>query len=271
MADGHAIDREGGRETVLLVDRPAPAIATLRLNRPRVHNALDRPTIAALSGALEAAEADPSIGVIVLTGSGRSFCSGDDLKALRNESPDNFAEVIGGLQNLTALLFASSKPIIAALNGPAYGAGLELVLACDVRLATEAFAAGTPEVRLGLVATNGASLLLPLLIGQSRARSMMLGGGSRNADWCLEAGLVDEIVPADMLEARAIALAREMIKGAPGALAETRRMLNAPLQQAFTAALALEANICIAARRTEECDEGVDAYFSRRTPDWRRG
>jgi len=271
VAEGQAIKSEGGKEAVLLVERPAPGIALLRLNRPRVHNALDRSTIATLASALEAAEADPSVGVIVLTGSGRSFCSGDDLKALRNESTDNFAEVIGGLQNLTALLFASSKPVIAALNGPAYGAGLELVLACDVRIATDAFAAGTPEVRLGLVATNGASLLLPLLIGQSRARSMLLGGGSRDAGWCLEAGLVDEIVSADLLEARAIELAQEMIKGAPGALAETRRMLNAPLQQAFAAALVLEADICIAARRTEECDEGVDAHFSRRSPDWRRG
>jgi enoyl-CoA hydratase/carnithine racemase len=269
MQASAAVEQTG--EAPVLVDRPAPRVALLTLNRPQVHNALDRPAMAALRDALEGAGADDSVGAIVLTGAGPTFCSGDDLKALRSESPERFAGTIEDLQTLTACLFALPKPVVAALNGPAYGAGLELVLACDARLATEPFLAATPEVRLGLVPTNGASLLLPLLVGQSRARNMMLGGGTKSAAWCLEAGLVDEILPSEALLPRAVALAEEMAKGAPGAIAAIRHMLNAPLADAFAEALQLEAESCVAARRTSECAEGVDAFFARRPPDWSRG
>jgi enoyl-CoA hydratase/carnithine racemase len=271
MAASQVMEQKSGEDSLVLVDRPAPRVALLTLNRPQVHNALDRPLMESLRSALQAAADDTAVGAIVLTGTGRSFCSGDDLKALRSELPERFAEVIEGLQALTACLFALPKPVIAALNGPAYGAGLELVLACDVRLAAESFVAATPEVRLGLVPTNGASLLLPLLVGQSRARNMMIGGGTRSAAWCLEAGLVDEVVPAESLLPRAVALAEEMAAGAPGAIAAIRAMMNAPLEAAFAEALQLEAQRCIEARRTWECAEGVDAFFARRPPDWSRG
>lgn len=267
MAASQAIEQKAVEDTVL-VDRPSPLVTVLTLNRPRVHNALDRALMESLCDALASAAGDSAVRAIVLTGAGRSFCSGDDLKALRSESPEHFAEVIADLQALSAALFASPKPVIAALNGPAYGAGLELVLACDARLAAESFVGATPEVRLGLVPTNGASLLLPLLVGQARAREMMIGGETMSAAWCLEAGLIDEILPAEALMPRAIALAEEMARGAPGATAAIRRMTNAPLQAAFAEALRREAETCVEARRTSECKEGVEAFFARRPPDW---
>ena len=270
MPASRAIEQTESVSPLVLVERGARHVALLTLNRPHVHNALDRPLMEALKHALQSAGTDPAVGAVVLTGAGRSFCSGDDLKALRGESPERFAEAIETLQALTACLFASPKPIVAALNGAAYGAGLELVLACDARIAAEPFLAATPEVRLGLVPTNGASILLPLLIGQSRARAMMMGGETKEAGWCLEAGLIDEIVPAEALLARAIAIAADMAKGAPGAVAAVRRMLNGPLEAAFAAALRREADSCIAARRTDECAEGIDAFFARRPPQWSR-
>jgi len=269
MPASRAIERSES-ESPVVVDRQAGHVAVLTLNRPHVHNALDRPLMAALQQALQDAGADPAVGAIVLTGTGRSFCSGDDLKTLRGESPQRFAEAIEALQQLTACLFALPKPIVAALNGPAYGAGLELVLACDARIAAEPFLAATPEVRLGLVPTNGASILLPLLIGQSRARAMMISGATKDAAWCLEAGLIDEIVPLEALMTRAIGIAAEMTKGGPGAVAAVRGMLNGPLEAAFAAALQLEADSCIAARDTPECAEGIDAFFARRPPQWSR-
>lgn len=163
-----------------------------------------------------------------------------------------------------------SKPIVAALNGPAYGAGLELVLACDMRLATPLFACATPEVRLGLVATNGASLILPLLIGPSRARHLLMSGATRDADWCAGVGLVDEIVTDEALLPRATALAVELSSGAPGATAATRALLNVPFAAALKAALDAEATACINARATAEADEGVDAFFAKRSPAWTR-
>ena len=256
-------------DAAVLVSTPRDGIALLTLNRPRVHNALDRATLASLCGALREVSTDEAVRAIVLTGAGPSFCSGDDLKALRSEPFAQFAEVIAGLQALTGLIVDSARPVIAAMNGPAFGAGLELVLACDARLATADFACATPETRLGLGATHGASLLLPLLIGQSRARDMILTGRRKSADWCLESGLIDEIVPADALLERALDLADAMSAGAPEATAAARRMLGAPLRAALDEALRIEEQACLDLRATPGCAEGVDAYFAGRAPKWR--
>ena len=251
-----------------LVVSVAGAIATLRLNRPRVHNALDDELLAQLEQALLGVDADPSIRAVILTGTGASFSSGDDLKSLRSGGVDSFAATIHALQRATAAMIALSKPVVAALNGPAYGAGLELVLACDMRLATPAFICATPEVRLGLVATNGASLILPLLIGPSRARLMLMSGSRRDADWCAAVGLIDELCGADRLLDRAGALAAELASGAPAATAATRALLNRVFGDAMRSALDAEAAACIAARATSEAREGVDAFFAKRAPAW---
>jgi len=269
MTAPEAIGNTVQAESLVLISFPRDHIALVTLNRPRVHNALDRATMAALCEAIRSLSSEADVGAVVLTGAGASFCSGDDLKALRSEPFAMFAEVIAALQALTRLLADSPKPVIAALNGPAFGAGIEMVLVCDARLATQDFACATPEVKLGLGATNGASLLLPLLIGQSRARDMMLTGNRKSADWCLEAGLVDEIVPAELLLERALDLAEEMAAGAPEASAAARRMLAGPLRAALAQALETEERACLDLRQSPGCVEGVDAYFAGREPRWR--
>jgi 2-(1,2-epoxy-1,2-dihydrophenyl)acetyl-CoA isomerase len=271
MATSLSGEARHGGSALVVATRPLPQVAVLTLNRPHVHNALNQPLLDALDQAIAAAIADPAVRALVLTGAGRSFCSGDDLKALRDEPASSFAQVIAQLQALTASLLASPKPVIAALNGPAYGAGLELVFACDGRIAADTFVAATPEVRLGLLSTNGASVLLPLLVGQARAREMIFGAEPRDAAWCLDAGLIDEIAAPDALLPRALAIAAQMAKGAPGAVAAARRLLNAPMEAALGNALRLEAELCIAARSTPECAEGVDAHFAGREPDWVAG
>lgn len=258
---------EGNAAGVLLTSIDGP-VATLRLNRPHVHNALDDELLLALEAELVRLDRADAVRALVLTGEGRSFSSGDDLKGLRDASDEAFAHSIDALQRVTARLFRMGKPVICAFNGPAYGAGLELALACDVRLAVPGFVCATPEVRLGLVATNGASLLLPLLIGQSQARRMLFSGGNRKADWCLEVGLVEEIVPSERLLARAAEMALEMCAGAPEANAATRRLLNGPLEALFSEVLEAEAAACIAARRSAEGYEGIAAYFAKRRPKW---
>lgn len=257
-----------GDRAPVRVTRAGTAVAIVTLNRPAQHNALDQEHIAALAAALETCTTDPDVRALVLSGAGTSFCSGDDLKALQSGSFDSFSEVIEGLQAISAQLLSCPKPIVAALNGPAYGAGLELVLACDMRIAVDDFVAATPEVRLGLVATNCATVLLPHLIGPSRARDMLLGGGRKDAAWCLAAGLVDELLAPAALLPRAVELATKLAEGAPGAVAATRSMLNAPLAAAVEAALRLESETCIAARQTAECAEGIEAFFARRAPEW---
>lgn len=264
------MDSMDGDEAPVRVMRSGHTVAIVTLNRAARHNALNQDGISALVAALESCVIDPDVRALVLTGAGVSFCSGDDLEALQSGSIDSFAEVIEGLQAISTRLFSCPKPIVAALNGPAYGAGLELVLACDMRVAVDDFVAATPEVRLGLVATNGATILLPHLIGPSRARDLLLGGERKDAAWCLAAGLVDELLAPSQLLPRAVELATKLAEGAPGAVAATRHMLNAPLAAAMQAALRLESETCVAARQTAECAEGVAAFFARRPPDWRR-
>lgn len=202
--------------------------AVVRLNRPHVHNALDEALTRRLAAELGRIDADAGARAIVLTGAGASFCSGDDLSLVRDADPAQFERSIQGLQDLTAALLHLRKPVICALNGPAYGAGLELVLACDLRLATPDFLCATPEVKLGLIATNAATVLLPQLVGPARARRMLLTGARMDATWCHAAGLVDEIVEAQDLMPRALGLAAEFALAGPGALAATRRLLAAP-------------------------------------------
>lgn len=243
--------------------------AVLRLQRPHVHNALDRALLAALHAELQRLEADPSIRAVILTGQGASFCAGDDLQTVRDSSPEEFRRSIEELQGLTARLLRRTHPVICAFNGPAYGAGLELSLACDIRLATPNFACSTPEVKLGLIATNAATVLLPHLVGPARARRMLFSGARMDARWCVEAGLIDEIVGPQVLMDRALALAAEFAEGGPGAVAETRRLLNAPLRDALDAALIDESATCVAARESHEGREGVESYFASRAPEWR--
>ena len=268
MASKAKAESTGGGEAASLALSVAGAVATLRLNRPHVHNAIDDELLARLESALAEVDRDPAVRAVVLTGAGSTFSAGDDLKNLQASGIEAFADTIHALQRVTAAIVALSKPVIAALNGPAYGAGLELVLACDLRLATPDFVCATPEVRLGLVATNGASLLLPLLIGPSRARQLLLSGARHSADWCERAGLIDEIVADDALQARANQLALELASGAPGATAATRALLNGPLAAMMQGALEAEAAACIAARGMAEAGEGVEAFFAKRAPNW---
>lgn len=267
MASKAMAERTGGDAASLALS-VAGAVATLCLNRPHVHNAIDDALLARLGSALDEVDRDPRVRAVVLTGAGPTFSAGDDLKNLKSSGVEAFADTIRSLQRVTAAIVALSKPVIAALNGPAYGAGLELVLACDLRLATPEFVCATPEVRLGLVATNGASLLLPLLIGPSRARQLLLSGASRSAEWCVQAGLIDEIVAAADLQSRATEMALELASGAPGATAATRALLNGPLAAMMEGALEAEAAACIAARGMAEAGEGVEAFFAKRAPNW---
>jgi enoyl-CoA hydratase/carnithine racemase len=244
-------------------------VAVVQLNRPQVRNALDPALCIRLQRTLEQLDDDPEVRAIVLTGAGRTFCSGDDLNVVRAASEADFRRAIERLQALTRCLVDLETPVVCALNGPALGAGLELALACDVRIAAPGFFCATPEVRLGLIATNAATVLLPLLIGPGRARRMLLGGGRVDAAWCLSAGLIDAIDEAETLLASALAWASEFAEAGPAALAASRRLLNAPLRAALGAALDQEADACVAAQASAEGREGVAAHFERRPPAWR--
>jgi enoyl-CoA hydratase/carnithine racemase len=225
------------------------AFSLVTLNRPEKRNALSREVLRGLIDALSAAERRPDGGVIVLTGAGSVFCSGDDLAEAARSDAEAFDESIDMLQQVTRILFESKCPSIAALNGPAIGGGLELALACDVRIAADTAVFACPEVAWGLVCTNGASTLLPEYFGLGRARDMLLTGRSYGAAWALAAGLITEVVAPDHLLDRATALAAEMTERA-GAVQLTRELLRAGRGDGVLGALERESAAVAAARRS---------------------
>ena len=239
-------------------------VCVLTLARPEVHNALDLATIESLTTAVVRAGRTADLRAVILTGEGPSFCSGDDLRDVRTATRAEFVRVIAALQKLTQAVFDSPLPVVAALNGPAYGAGLELVLACDARVAVSTFSCAAPEVRLGLVATNATSLLLPQIVGPANARLLLMSGREFDVQWCVDAGLVDVVTePADLM-AVARVRAAELTGGHPNAVAATRWMLNAPIADALREALATEAGLCAEARESEEAVEAIRAFFEGR-------
>src|SRR5690349_14116739 len=141
-------------------------IARVVMNRPGAMNAMSRGMITELRQALEQAQRDPNVSIIVLSGAGNNFCAGDDLKEAENQTPEDFLALILDLQRLTRLLLLGEKPTIASIDGFAVGGGFELALACDFRVATTRVRMGCVEASVGMVITGGTSVLLPYLVGQ---------------------------------------------------------------------------------------------------------
>ncbi|WP_433136432.1 enoyl-CoA hydratase/isomerase family protein [Actinomadura nitritigenes] len=254
-------DRHPGH-VVLLHQGP---VSVVTLNRPHVRNALSRRMLRDLLDALSETERRQETGAIVLTGTGPGFCSGDDLSEAARTDAEAFDETVGLLQRVTRALLDSEKPSVAAINGAAMGGGLELTLACDLRLAARQAVFACPEVAWGLVCTNGASVLLPAIIGHGRARDMVLTGRTFDAAWALTAGLVSETVSAGGLVARAVELAGELASRSQ-AISLTRRLMRHADDEAIGHALALEAAAAGQARRGPAAEMRLRGFASRR-PD----
>ncbi|GAA2892720.1 hypothetical protein GCM10010517_57210 [Streptosporangium fragile] len=233
------------------------------MNRPEVRNALSRQMLCDLRDALIEAERREQTEVIVLTGAGSGFCSGDDLSEAAGTDAEAFDETIGLLQQVTRTLLESDKPSIAAINGAAMGGGLELTLACDLRVAAQHAVFACPEVAWGLVCTNAASVLLPSIVGHGRARDMVLTGRTYDAAWALTAGLISEALPAEQVLDRAIALAEELA-GRSQAVRLTRRLLSDANNEAIVRALEREAVAVGKARRGNAAETSLREFAARR-------
>jgi enoyl-CoA hydratase/carnithine racemase len=243
-------------------------IGVLQIDRPAARNALDDQLLDSLIAAVESMRDDSEMRALILTGAGTVFCAGDDLKAALKATRAQFASTIRRLQTLSIALLDLGKPTVAALNGPAFGAGLELALNCDIRIATAEFQCATPEMQLGLTPTNAATVLLPLIVGRSNARRMLFSGARFDARWCLQTGLIDELTTGADLLPRAVAIAEELSSGAPLALAATRRLLDAPLRETLERALAAEEEVCVAAHGAEAL-AGVRAFLAKEPTPWK--
>lgn len=241
-------------------------VATITLNRPQAYNAFTEHVHADLISALALAERDPAARCVVLTGAGKAFCSGQDLKEL-TEDVDFGALVRERYNPLVLRLQALPKPTIAAVNGVAAGAGMSLALACDLRVAVAGARFVAAFANIGLVPDSGMSYLLPRLIGHARATELCLLGGTLDAATALGYGMVNQVAEPAEFAATVRQLAERLARGPALALGLIKRSLalgsgNATLEQV----LEFEAEAQQIAGSSPDYAEGVAAFRERRAP-----
>lgn len=247
-------------------------VCRIVLDRPQAMNALTPEHRKRLIALLADASADPGVRAVLLTGTGRAFCAGADLRGTPGGTrvPGDVARTIErGAQRLVAAVLDCEKPVIAAVNGTAAGLGAHLALACDLVLAAEGAKFIEVFVRRGLVPDGGGAYLLPRLIGPQRAKELMFFGDSLPAAEAERLGLVNRVVPDGELQTLAAAWAERLAAGPTRALALTKRLVNDSLDGPRGAAFAAEAQAQEVNMTTADAQEGVSAFVERRTPRYR--
>ena len=242
-------------------------VATLTLNRPEVLNSFNRPMKDELLAVLKEVGRDAAIRVLVVTGAGRAFSAGQDLKERQEPgAADLAAELRERYNPLVVAMRRMEKPIVGAINGVAAGAGCSVAVACDIRLASEAASFIEVFGRVGLVPDTGSSWLLPRLVGYARAAAMVFTAEPVDAQTAERIGLVNRVVPAEQLMPEARALAERLASAAPLALGLAKRALNRALESGFESALEYEAQLQGIAGRSRDHAEGVAAFVEKRQP-----
>lgn len=244
-----------------------PPIATVSLNRPEVLNALNAQTFTDLDQAFTLLTADPSIRVILLTGSGtKAFAAGADINELARTDAQSGEALSRRGQAIFTAIETCGKPVIACINGFALGGGCELAMACTLRLASESARLGQPEVKLGLIPGYGGTQRLPRLIGPSAALRLLLTGAMISAEEAFRMGLVDLVVAPDDLMDVARAMAAQMAELAPLALAACMQAVQQGAALPLDRALELEATIFGSLSDSADKKEGVEAFLNKRKP-----
>jgi enoyl-CoA hydratase/carnithine racemase len=241
------------------------AIAYISVNRPKVLNALNAKTIRELRTAFEDARQDQAVLGVILSGAGgKSFVAGADIGELAKVTAVEAAEMTTNGQAVTTLIESLGKPVIAAVNGFALGGGCELAMACSIRLATDSAKFGQPEVKLGVIPGYGGTQRLPRLVGRGRALQLILSGGMIDAAEAYRIGLVNEVVPADGLIARAEAILQQIFGNAPLAVRFAIEAVNKGLETSQSEGLVMESSFFAICAATEDKKEGTSAFLEKR-------
>ncbi|MCC8943964.1 enoyl-CoA hydratase/isomerase family protein [Bradyrhizobium sp. Arg62] len=243
------------------------AIAYVTVNRPKVLNALNVPTWQELQAAFADAQNDPAVRGVILTGAGdKAFIAGADIGGLAQASAIDAERSSRFGQQVLDLIENLGKPVIAAINGFALGGGCETAMACTIRIAVEHARFGQPEVKLGLLPGGGGTQRLPRLVGKGRALQLILSGGLIGAQEARRIGLVNEVVPAADLIARAEAILNEIVANAPIAVTYALDAVNKGMETSQNEGLALEASYFGLCAGTEDKREGTSAFLEKRAP-----
>ena len=246
-------------------------IAYVRLNRPHRLNAMVPQLMRDLHAALSAAASDPLVRVVILSGEGRAFCAGDDLKeaAKGHDGVAAVRQFINEIQQVTVDMKTMRKPIIGAIHGYAVGGGCELALGCDLIVAAEDAKFGFPETSVAQFVTGGITHFLPRAVGLAKAKELIMTGAVFDGREAARLGLVNRAVPKDEVLAGAEALARTIMEKAPISIELAKLALESGVQVDLTTAMALETTATITCFMTEDAREGARAFVEKRPPQYR--
>jgi enoyl-CoA hydratase len=241
------------------------SVAIIKLNRPQVLNAMNKQLWLDLQGALEDARLDPQIKVVVITGEGRAFSTGADLKESKSRSLEAYRDYLEALQEASRKVIRFEKPTIAAINGYAVGSGYELALACDIRLAAADAQIGSPEAKVTSSVTGGAFRLVQDLVGPGRAKELLFTGDYIDGRQAERIGLVNRAVPAEQLMEEALALAARIAANSLFSLKMIKKGLNmARGETSLEALMEYEVEACLACVSTKDRQASLKAFENRK-------
>ncbi len=242
-------------------------IATVTVNRPEKLNALNDEVISLLTAAFERCRQAATIGAVILTGAGeKAFVAGADIGVLSTLDPRSARETAMRGQHLTLVMESLGKPVIAAINGYAFGGGLELAMACSMRVAAEGAKMGQPEVKLGLLAGYGGTQRLPRLVGRGVALELLLTGEPIDAAEAYRVGLVNRVVPRERLTDECRALARKVLAVGPLGVRYTLEAVWRGVDASLPEGLRIEADLFGQIASTADMKEGTAAFLEKRPP-----
>ncbi|RLA77055.1 MAG: enoyl-CoA hydratase/isomerase family protein [Deltaproteobacteria bacterium] len=239
-------------------------VAIIRFNRPQVLNAMNRQLWTDLEAALEDAKLDEGIKVVIITGEGRAFSTGADLKESKDRTLEQYREYLENLQEVSRRIIRYPKPIIAAVNGYALGSGYELALACDIRIAAESAKFGSPEAKVSSSVTGGAMRLLQDLVGPAKAKELLFTCEFIDGKEAERIGLVNKVVPDDRLMEEAMAMAQKIAQNSSFSIKVIKRGLELAKQASLEALMDYEVEACLACVFTKERQERLEEFEKRK-------
>lgn len=256
----------------LLYEQSGP-IVTLTMNEPEKRNPLSGNTsLTELVAVAERVQDDPSVRCVILTGNGPSFSAGGDIHVMKQQASPEVTEMElrhfyrRGIQRVAQALFNLEVPMIAAINGHAMGAGLDLACLCDIRVASDKAKMAASFIKVGIVPGDGGAWLLPRVVGLARATELLLTGRTLDAQQALAWELVTHVVPHEQLLPFARQLAQEIAQHAPHAIRLTKRLVREGQRAPFDTVLELSAVFQAASHKTADHSEAVDAFLEKRPP-----
>ena len=245
-------------------------IGIMTLNRPAQANALSAAMLEEINQTMQEIKHDENIRCLLVTGAGaKVFCAGADLKERRLMTEQEAKEAVLTIQQTFTDIESLPVPVIAVMNGHALGGGLELALACDLRIARASAALGLPETGLAILPGAGGTQRLPRLIGPGKAKEMIFTGSSLRAEEAVQIGLIERISTADSLMNDAISLAKQIIRNGPIALKEAKQAIQSSLDHDLQTGLTKEYEAYLRLIHTEDRLEGLKAFQEKRTPYYR--